>query len=296
MRHAAEENVNEQRVTETMDSCFFRYTNVSISFMREKFIMFSSIFASSSTKASEDRISCRTRNEKGDDNIQVEVSFDVFDKLYSIAVTENASLQSVVSVPSVEPMNRRRNNNNKITMEHISPNYNINRDDILPIRLVDTLRPLSPLHERHYTNTSATTTMDQNIRGRSRGRESHSCPPPVHRGQENVQLVTSSFTNSNHQRINGNYRDNSCPPTHSRNNMSNDSTRFISQKPISASKTLSSLQQQQSLSIMKQSSNENHKKTKDLVSKSIMRNKKQQQRTSMFGSRRKTSIKVVPAP
>jgi hypothetical protein len=238
----------------------------SFHYLSQNPMMFSSIFTSSSTKpVCVDRGVCRTTC--GDDNVQVEVSFDVFDKFHSIAVTENASLQSVVSVPSDQPLNRRRTNEKALKHVSASPNY--------ATRLADAIRPSSPLHERH---NNAPTSINQKSRGRGRGRESNSCPPPLNRGQQNVSLGTSFDTNNRQTKVQS--RDSSCPPTGSRSNATSNDIHRYPTKSLQSEKTTTTLQ------------SSNQKKTKDLVSKSVIKNKQR----SLFGSIRKTTTKIVPAP
>ena len=122
--------------------------------------MFNSFGKASSTKTSvNDRPSRGVENES---DVQVEVSLDVFDKLYSIVVTENASLQSVLSVATAETLNRDSKNQKikKVTSSRSSGARN--------------------------SETS-----------RARSRESSSCPPPMNRGSsEKTMSSTSSHLRS----------------------------------------------------------------------------------------------------
>jgi hypothetical protein len=188
--------------------------------------MFKSFGKASPTK--ENVIGLSNRKEKESD-VQVEVSLDVFDKLYSIVVTENASLQSVVSVPTAETLKRSRKN-------QVS-SCNVSR------RLSGTSRPSANSIRSIHTSPSTIKTF------RSRGRETSSCPPPTNRGSSEKTLTTTSTTQ---------HRETSCPPPSTRR--SDLEGKKNAPAPCNAGK-----------------------KSKDLVSKTVSRNR-------LFGARRKSQV------
>ena len=119
------------------------------------------------------------------------MSLDVFDKLYSIIVTENSSLKSVVSVPTTET--RQRNRINSIQSDRIKSSC----------RLTGSSRRLSPsMNNRSSTGDAFL----------GRGRSSHSCPPPNNRGGCGNELFILQHS--------GRHRDASCPPPQNREDVS----------------------------------------------------------------------------
>jgi hypothetical protein len=144
--------------------------------------MFKSFGKASSSKANV--VDNSPRNEKEFD-VQVEVSLDVFDKLYSIVVTENAALQSVVSVPTAETLSRHRKNQKISTGTKMSS------------RSSGALRP-----SVHSSKSIPTLPITTNL-SRGHDRESSSCPPPMNRGSSE-KPPTPNLAPRN--------RETSCPP------------------------------------------------------------------------------------
>lgn len=200
--------------------------------------------------------------EKARNDVQVEVSLDLFEKLCSIVVTEDTRLQTVVSVPSETSGNRHRFfRAPKAVAQDPNAACNISQQQqskkkAEPGRLADSMRPLSPAPRDRQLGMD-----DQKPVGRGRERVSSSCPPPLHRGGGPERTAMASA-----DRI----REHSCPPTYNRS-----SPRSLSRQQRPSRKNAA---------VVAAATN---KKSKDLVSKAASRSR-------VFGSMRKAS-KVIPA-
>jgi hypothetical protein len=220
--------------------------------------------SSSSRDTRNGALSGRTVKEA---DVEVEVSLDVFDKLYSIVVTENASLQSVVSVPTEETRNRRRKS--KMTVG-TAPSTSMNSQHVASSRLADSLRPLSPLPQSRHNNPN-----QRYSRGRER--DSNSCPPTMNRySSDKSDLHVCSPDQTPQQERS---RERSCPPIQCRRtDISNYSVRAPPQNTVPRTGA--------AFATVPIASN---KKSKDFVSKAASRNQR-----AIFGSFRKTVTKVQP--
>lgn len=186
-------------------------------------------------------------SEEKEQDVQVEVSLDLFDKLFSIVVTEATHLQSVVSVPAEDGGPRRRIfRKNKAVNPKDAHMMNVSRE--APSRLADSLRPLSPTPKDRHSSA------EDSRASRGRGRESHSCPPALSRGGDRARSGSSSRAIANR------YRESSCPP------------------PSSSSRNLGAESQERKST--KRTNPAPMKKSKDLVSKTASRSR-------LFGSMRK---------
>jgi len=189
--------------------------------------------------------------------VEVEVSLDSLDDLYSIFVTEGSKIQSVVSVPTATTKIRTRSGRRlfrgggDITKKNSSEQLSalmqqLSSEPTTNQRLADSLRPLSPnMSDRHSA-------MEDTPRGRTR--DAHSCPPPTQRRRshraspprpEHYNPRRSSDSSSNN---NNSQRMQSCPPPenrqHSNHNVESESgttttrnSRRSSKKPNLVSKT-----------------------------------------------------------
>jgi hypothetical protein len=194
------------------------------------------------------------RNEDKNGDVQVEVSLDLFEKLCSIVVTEDANMQTVVAVPSETGSARHRFfRKNKANDPDTELHLKATKDS--PGRLADSLRPLSPTPRDRQSRSDS-----QPSRGRERA-ISHSCPPPISRGEERMSIKSSASLQ---------HREQSCPPTYNRSfsMVSTSSTSRAMPRAYTKGKAPN--------------------KSKDLVSRTASRSR-------MFGSIRKTS-KIIPAP
>ena len=138
----------------------------------------------------------KSKNASSND-VEVEVSLDLIDDLYSIIVTEGAKLQSVVSVPT-ESRSRtsrrrflggivRKNSSDDLTARMASSSSMATTSH----RLADSLRPLSPnMADRHSA-------FETSSRDRGRGA---SCPPSIDRRRSKPELPRVRLQ--------------SCPPKH----------------------------------------------------------------------------------
>lgn len=190
-------------------------------------------------------------------DVEVEVSLDVTDNLYSIVVTEDTRLQSVMSVPN-EDGDPRRSRFQQIKAAKVDPEVALamKLSKAAPCRLADSLRPLSPTPaDRHSA-------LEESHSTRGRGRESHSCPPALDRNRSGFSASRASVDRAEQ------YREHSCPPS---------LKKFDNGKSKSGHKPT------------KIPSTKSAKKSKDLVSKTASRSR-------FFGSMLKASHKVIPAP
>ena len=189
-------------------------------------------------------------------DVQVEVSLDLLDNLYSIIVTENTRLQSVVSVPNEGGDPRRSNfQKNKAAKNDPKAAIAMKPSKDAPCRLADSLRPLSPTpKDRHSAFEDS-----HSVRGR--GRESHSCPPALERRRSDFSASRNSVVLAEQ------YREHSCPP--SLRDFDNGQPKQ-GRKPTTLTST------------------KFMKKPRDLVSKTASRSR-------FFGSLRNVG-KVIPAP
>lgn len=133
-------------------------------------------------------------------DVEVEVSLDATDNLFSIVVTEDAKLQSVVSVPMASrsrTSRRRFLSGGTIVKKNSSDELTAKMASSTSHRLADSLRPLSPnMNDRHSA-------LEDSPRGRGRGR-GLSCPPSVDRSSQSRH--SSSDLDTPRQRLQ------SCPP------------------------------------------------------------------------------------
>jgi hypothetical protein len=169
-------------------------------------------------------------------DVQVEVSLDMFDNLYSIVVTEATRLQSVVSVPTEDGGSRRQHlRKNKTGKNDPEAALMVKLSKAAPTRLADSLRPLSPSPRDRHSASNAP---------RGRERESHSCPP-----LSRCQNVSSIGRTSAREEK---YRELSCPPSLSRD-LDAEQPKGRKNRTVTSSKTM--------------------KKSKDLVSKTASRSR-----------------------
>ena len=123
--------------------------------------------------------SAQTAQPQQPAGVEVEVSLDTLDDLYSIFVTEGSKIQSVVSVPTAttkfgtRSSRRRFRGGGDITKKNSSLMQQLSSEPTTKQRLADSLRPLSPnMSDRHSA-------MEDTPRGRTR--DTHSCPPTQRR-------------------------------------------------------------------------------------------------------------------
>lgn len=129
-------------------------------------------------------------------DVEVEVSLDSQDNMYSIVVSEGSKLQSVVSVPSSSTRGRRRRRFRSLAKKNSSEELTASM--AAHTRLVDELRPLSPnMSDRHSA-------LEDSPRGRRR--DVHSCPPAHNR-------PPCPDDGSQSRRGSMSARQQSCPPT-----------------------------------------------------------------------------------
>ena len=149
-----------------------------------------------------------TSKNASSSDVEVEVSLDLLDNLYSIVVTEGKRLQSVVSVPT-ESRNRtsRRRFLGGAIVKNSSDDFTARMmaADSSSHRLADSLRPLSPnMSDRHSA-------LEDSSRDRGRGA---SCPPSVDRHSR--RSFTSRPETPRCQRLQ------SCPPNNNRRHGKNE--------------------------------------------------------------------------
>jgi len=140
------------------------------------------------------------KKSKKDDpsDVEVEVSLDITDNLFSIVVTENSKLQSVVSVPTADSTNCKQSSRRRFLQKTSSSDDLETRmaTHAHSHRLADTLRPLSP------NMSDRRSAMEDSTRGRGRGA---SCPPAAnrHAGRDGPSRETAGAPRLRQQ---------SCPP------------------------------------------------------------------------------------